>query len=320
MKSKPIIIVAGNKNTIFFEIFFKCLKLKKYKSPLILIGDLNILKEKMNRYKFQKKIRLLNINDLGKSNINNNNLNLINVSYNKISKKSENTKSYLYVKNSFELAFKILKFGYSKKFINGPINKDVFLKKKYLGITEYISTKFKKKKIAMLIYNKDLSVCPITTHLPLKIVSNEISRKLIIEKTILIDNFFKKNFNKKPKIGVTGLNPHCESILEANEDKKIILPTINFLKKKGYKIDGPFAADTIFLKQNRVKYDVILGMYHDQVLGPIKTLKEYDAINITLGLPFFRVSPDHGTNEKMVDKNLSNPLSLIRALEFLDKR
>ena len=172
----------------------------------------------------------------------------------------------------------------------------------------------------MLIYNKDLSVCPITTHLPLKIVSNKISRKLIIEKTILIDNFFKKNFNKKPKIGVTGLNPHCESILKINEDKEIIYPTINFLKKKGYKINGPFAADTIFLKQNRVKYDVILGMYHDQVLGPIKTLKEYDAVNITLGLPFFRVSPDHGTNEKMVDKNLSNPLSLIRALDFLDKK
>ena len=320
MKSKPIIIVTGNKNTIFFEIFFKCLKLKKYKSPLILIGDLNILKKKMDRYKFKKKINLLNINDLEKTDLNNNNLNLINVSYNKNLKKSENIKSSLYIKDSFEVAFKILRFGYSKKFLNGPINKDIFLKKKYLGITEYISTKFKKNKTAMLIYNKDLSVCPITTHLPLKIVSKKISRKLIIEKTILIDDFFKKNFGKKPNIGVTGLNPHCESILKINEDKKIIYPTINFLKKKGYKINGPFAADTIFLKQNRVRYDVILGMYHDQVLGPIKTLKEYDAINITLGLPFFRVSPDHGTNEKMVDKNLSNPLSLIRALEFLDKR
>ena len=74
MKSKPIIIVTGNENTIFFEIFFKCLKLKKYKSPLILIGDLNILKKKMDRYKFKKKINLLNINNLGKTNLNNNNL------------------------------------------------------------------------------------------------------------------------------------------------------------------------------------------------------------------------------------------------------
>ena len=84
-------------------------------------------------------------------------------------------------------------------------------------------------------------------------------------------------------------------------------------------VSGPISADTVFLSQNRIKYDVILGMYHDQVLTPIKTLFEYDAINITLGLPFYRISPDHGPNEKMVGKNLSNPLSLIQAIKFLDK-
>ena len=75
----------------------------------------------------------------------------------------------------------------------------------------------------------------------------------------------------------------------------------------------------MFIKKNRLKFDVIIGMYHDQVLTPIKTLFEYDAINITLGLNFIRISPDHGPNEKMIGKNISNPLSLIRALEFLDK-
>ena len=79
-------------------------------------------------------------------------------------------------------------------------------------------------------------------------------------------------------------------------------------------------ADTIFLKQNLKNYDVIIGMYHDQVLSPIKALKEYDAINITIGLPFYRLSPDHGPNKKMINKNLSNPISLIKALQFLDKR
>ena len=121
------------------------------------------------------------------------------------------------------------------------------------------------------------------------------------------------------KIGILGLNPHCESIDEFNEDKKIIKPAINNLLKLNYNVSGPFSADTIFLKQNRKKFDVIIGMYHDQVLTPIKTLFEYDAINITLGLPFTRISPDHGPNEKMLGKNLSNPLSLIRAIEFLDK-
>ena len=83
-------------------------------------------------------------------------------------------------------------------------------------------------------------------------------------------------------------------------------------------MSGPFAADTIFLKKNRKKFDVIIGMYHDQVLTPIKTLFEYEAINITLGLPFLRISPDHGPNEKMMGKNTSNYLSLYKAISFLE--
>ena len=86
-----------------------------------------------------------------------------------------------------------------------------------------------------------------------------------------------------------------------------------------YNISGPYPADTLFTKKNRKNFDVILGMYHDQVLTPIKTLFEYDAINITLGLPFIRISPDHGPNEKMLGKNKSNPKSLIQAINFLDK-
>ena len=96
-------------------------------------------------------------------------------------------------------------------------------------------------------------------------------------------------------------------------------PAIKDLSKKGIKISGPFAADTIFLKNNRKNFDIILGMYHDQVLTPIKTLFEYDAINITLGLPIIRISPDHGPNEGMLGKNKSNPLSLLKAINFLDK-
>ena len=84
-------------------------------------------------------------------------------------------------------------------------------------------------------------------------------------------------------------------------------------------MSGPFSADTIFLKKNRKKFDVIVGMYHDQVLTPIKKIFEYDAINITLGLPFIRISPDHGPNEQMVGKNLSDPLSLIKAITFFEK-
>ena len=206
----------------------------------------------------------------------------------------------------------------SNKFVNGPISKKTFLKNKYNGITEYLADKTNSKKIAMVIYNKKLSVCPLTTHLPIKYVSKKINASEIINKVKLIHNFWKDKFNMKVKIGITGLNPHCESIDSFSEDKSIILPVIKRLKKLKYNVEGPLSADTIFLKNNRKNFDLIIGMYHDQVLTPIKTLFEYDAINITIGLPFLRVSPDHGPNESMLGKNKSNYLSLLNSIKFLD--
>ena len=318
---KPIIIVAGEPNSIFLEIFFKALTYKKFKSPIILIASLNLLKLQMKKLNIKKNIKLLNSIKLDEYKLNNKSINLININYNP-QKPFENvsSKSNHYIEQSFELAIKILQKKITNKFINGPISKKFFLKKKFLGITEYLSNKTNTKNFAMLIYNKNLSVCPITTHLPLKQVSKKINKKLIIQKIKLINIFFKKYIRKKPNIAITGLNPHCETIDSFNEDQKILKPTIKHLSKLKYKVSGPFAADTIFLKKNRKKYDVIVGMYHDQVLTPIKTLFEYDAINITLGLPFIRISPDHGPNEKMLGKNLSNPLSLIKAITFLESQ
>ena len=308
MNYKPIIIVAGEPNSIFLEIFFKAQKYKKYKSPMILICSLKILNLQMEKFKIKKKINLLEISKLKSYNLNNKSINLINVNFNqkKVFEKISNT-SNRYIQNCFEVAFDLIKNQYSNKFINGPISKKSFLNKKFLGITEFIAKKFSTKKNAMLIYNKELSVCPVTTHLPLKFVSNSIKKKVIHEKIDLINRFYKKNFNIKPRIGVLGLNPHCETIDKFNEDEKIIKPIIKYLKKSRYNVSGPLSADTAFLKNNRKNFDVILGMYHDQVLTPIKTLFEYDAINITLGLPFTRISPDHGPNQKMLGKNLSNP-------------
>ncbi len=320
MKYKPIIIIAGEPNSIFLEIFFKSIKKIKIKSPLILIASLNIVKLQMNKLKIKKKIKILDDYELSKFKLNNNFINLINVEFNqkKAFKKISN-KSNKYIKNSFDIAFKILKINKINKLINGPISKKTFLEKNYLGITEYISSKFKAKKFAMLIYNKKLSVSPVTTHLPLKSVSKKINKNQIVEKIKLIDEFYRSKLKVKPKIAVVGLNPHCETVSKFNEDEKIVKPTVNALKKQNYRVYGPFPADTIFLSKNRKKYDVILGMYHDQVLTPMKTLFEYDAINITLGLPFIRISPDHGPNEIMMGKNISNPLSLIKAISFLDK-
>ena len=321
MVYKPILIVAGEPNSIFSEIFFKSIKYKKYKSPIIIIASKKLIELQMRKLNVNKKIRLIDFLDIEKYNFDNRKINLIDVNFDqKKPFKRISNKSNTYIEKSFEIAIQILKKKITNKLINGPISKKFFLKKKFLGITEYLAFKTKTKNFAMLIYNKELSVCPLTTHLPLKKVSKKISNNLIRNKVKLIDNFYKKYFKHPPKIAITGLNPHCESTDDFNEDDKIIKPTTKSLIKLNYRILGPFAADTIFLRKNRKKFNVIIGMYHDQVLTPIKTLFEYDAINITLGLPFIRISPDHGPNESMLGKNKSNPKSLINALTFLDLR
>mgnify|MGYP000450842714 CR=1 FL=1 len=321
MKFKPIIIVPGEPNSIFFEIFFKSLKNKKLKSPIILITSKKLFEKQAKFFKF--KIKTIEI-DYSKKKIKKvypNTINLINVNYDqkKIFEKISD-KSNRYIKKCFDIALDLLGKKISNKFLNGPISKKFFLKKKFSGITEYLAKKTNTKNVAMIIYNKSLSVSPITTHLPIKLITKKITKIEIINKIKIINLFWQKHFKLKPKIGLTGLNPHCESIDKFNEDEKIIKPAVKYLDDKGYKVSGPFSADTIFLKNNRKKFDVILGMYHDQVLPPLKTLFEFDAINITMGLPFLRVSPDHGPNQKMYGQNKSNPISLIKALNFLDKK
>ena len=320
MNKKPIIIVSGEPYSTFLEIFFKIKKKNKFKNPIILIVSKKILLKQMKKLKFRFTIKTLDKKKIDFKKIDNKNINIINVDSNltatftKISKQSN-----VYINKSFNIALKLMKENNCAGLINGPISKKHFLKNKFLGITEFLAHKTNSKKYAMVIFNKNLSVSPITTHLPLKDVHKQISKNKIIDHINLIENFYKKYFNKKPRIGVTGLNPHCESNYKSSEENKIIRPSIKSLIRKKFIVKGPFPADTIFMKNKLKQFDVIIGMYHDQVLTPMKTLFEFNAINITLGLPFIRISPDHGPNTPMLGKNLSNPESLLRALNFLDK-
>ena len=320
MGKNPIVIVGGEPNSIFLEIFFKSLEANSFKSPLIIIVSKKLLQEQMIKLGFSFKINDIDKKFTNFSKLDNSKINLINVDYNfkkcfeKISSKSNE-----YINKTFMVALKVMRENNFSKFINGPISKKYFLKGKTLGITEYLAKRTKVNKVAMLIFNKDLSVSPLTTHLALKNIHKNISKKKIYSQVNLINNFYKKKFNKLPRIAITGLNPHCESNFKNSEEDKIIIPAIRKLRLKNINVSGPFPADTIFIKSLLKNYDVIIGMYHDQVLSPMKALFNFDAINITLGLPFIRISPDHGPNHSMLGKNLSDPTSLIQALKFLDK-
>ena len=193
MNSKYILIINGEPNSIFLELFFKALKKKKFKNPIILISSKKIIELQMRYLNFKKKIRVLDFRKLNKYKLDNKSINLINVNYNqKRPFEKITTKSNNFISESFKLAIKIVKKYKIVNFINGPIVKKTFLQKKYLGITEYISKKFDIVNNAMLIYNKDLSVCPLTTHLPLKSVTRKVTKKNIIR--------WKRNDNdiKKP--------------------------------------------------------------------------------------------------------------------------
>ena len=320
MGKEPIIIVGGEPNSIFLEIFFKSLKSNTYKSPLIIIISKKLLEKQMKKLGFTFKINDINKEFKDFSKLNNNKINLINVDYDfKKCFDKITSKSNKYINETFETALNIIKKNNFSKFINGPVSKKYFLKGKTLGITEYLARKTKRNNVAMLIFNKNLSVSPLTTHLALKDVHKKITKQKIYTQVNLINNFYRVKFNKLPRIAITGLNPHCESNFQNSEEDKIIIPAIKKLRLKNTRINGPFPADTIFTKSLLKKYDVIIGMYHDQVLSPMKALFNFDAINITLGLPFIRISPDHGPNHSMIGENLSDPKSLIQALKFLDK-
>ena len=145
MTSKPIIIVTGSVKSIFFEVFFKSLK-EKYQNPLILICNKKNLFQQMKRFGFKRKIKLLDLKNLKKSNLDNNSINIININLKRSTNKKKDTQfENEYIKLSFDIAFRLIKKGFANKLLNGPINKKTFLNKKFLGITEYISDSFKQK-------------------------------------------------------------------------------------------------------------------------------------------------------------------------------
>jgi len=320
--NKPIAIIAGEPNSISSEIIFKCWKLKKkyIHKPLFIIGSVQLLNLQMKQLKYKIKIKKINkhfkirdLNEIG--------LPVYDIDYTqKKPFEKISSKSNKYIFKCFEVALKFVKDKKILGFINCPISKEYLFKNKHQGVTEFLSKKLNKKNNneVMLIYNKKLSVSPITTHIPLNQVSKKINQYKIVEKVKIINNFYKKFLNKKPNFAILGLNPHNFSISKKSEEKKIINKAIKSLVKLKINAKGPVAPDSSFVIFKKYKFDVIIGMYHDQVLSPFKALYNFFAINITLGLPYIRISPDHGIAEDIVGKKIANPNSLVESIKFFN--
>ena len=316
--NKNIAIIAGEPRSINSEIIAKSWRIikKNQKKNIFVIGNFVLLKKQLSILKI--KIPIKKINNINtKSSIKY--LKVFDVPF-KFKKPFEkkNKETSRYILKCFDIAHNLAMKKLIKGFINCSIDKKNTFGKKNMGVTEFLAKKNKiQGKEIMLIFNKNLSVVPLTTHIAIKNVAKKISYNFIKNKIYNLNAGYFSVFKKKPRIAVLGLNPHNGEHRPDTEEEKIIIPVIKFLKKNKYKINGPFSSDTFFASNRILKYDIILGMYHDQVLAPFKTIFKFDACNITLGLKYLRVSPDHGTGEDIIGKKKANPLSLIKSIDFI---
>ncbi len=307
-------IILGEPNSINSEILAKS---KAHKSNAVIIGNYNLLKTQLKILKIKRKlIKIKSPEDINRKGF----LNILDVPLkfkNAFSVRSIETAAY--VKQCFIIGHNLCLQKKIGGMINCPINKRNVFKDKNIGITEFLAHKNKVyKSEAMIIYNKKLSVVPLTTHVKVKNIHRFIKKDLLVKKIKTLNTYYFKYFRQKPRIAVLGLNPHNYELKKDSEEFKIIKPVIDKLKGR-LNISGPYPSDTVFIKGNLKKFDVIVGMYHDQVLAPFKAIYGFDAVNLTLGLPYIRMSPDHGVAEDKKKLNISNPQSLNRCIEIISK-
>ncbi|ODA68427.1 4-hydroxythreonine-4-phosphate dehydrogenase [Methyloligella halotolerans] len=227
---------------------------------------------------------------------------------------------------AIEQAVDLVRGGLASAVVTNPISKAVLTRAGFAhpGHTEYLASLGAEPgetlHPVMLLSSDALKVVPVTIHMPLRSVHDVLTTELILRTIRIVHEDFRRYFGiETPRLALTGLNPHAgEDGTLGDEEERIILPAIDTARAEGIHVIGPYPADTMFHAAARENYDVALGMYHDQALIPIKTLAFETGVNATLGLPFVRTSPDHGTAFPLAGSGKAKPESLIEALRLAD--
>jgi 4-hydroxythreonine-4-phosphate dehydrogenase len=190
----------------------------------------------------------------------------------------------------------------------------------YPGHTEYLAALAGVDRVVMMLACDALRVVPVTIHIPLAEVPEALTAALLTDTILITHAALRRDFGlRAPRLAVAGLNPHAgEGGAMGREEIEMIIPVLEALRAEGLDIAGPLSADTMFHPEARARYDAAICMYHDQALIPIKTLDFAGGVNVTLGLPFIRTSPDHGTAFDIAGQGLADPASLIAALRMAD--
>ena len=215
--------------------------------------------------------------------------------------------------------------GRATALVTNPIAKSVLYAAgfQHPGHTEFLAELAGRGRDAtpqpvMMIWSEELAVIPVTIHIPLEAVPGQLTTELIVETGRIAAADLKRRFGvARPRLALCGLNPHAgEGGALGKEDGAIVVPAVEQLRALGIEASGPYPADTLFHARARAGYDVALGMYHDQALIPIKTIAFDEGVNVTLGLPFIRTSPDHGTAFDIAGQGIARPDSLCAALRL----
>lgn len=311
MRTK-LVITLGNPNGVGPEISAKSLSNYSTKdlSNFVVVGN----KECIEHYFSQHLIENLQIEYINPDNVG--------VNY-KFEPGNANTESGLMSLAYLDRALDLIKQNNYPGIVTAPLSKELIARsgkpgvEHFLGHTGYIADFFAVKKYSMMFYSSDLKVTLATIHIPLK----EVPKKLTAEKLeTAIQNsldfcryYYKENF----RIAVCGLNPHAgENGLLGDEEENLIIPVIERYRKQGKPVEGPFPSDSLFYYALRGDYQMVVALYHDQALAPFKMLHFMDGVNVTLGLPIIRTSPDHGTAFNIAGKNIADPSSMNEAIRL----
>lgn len=226
---------------------------------------------------------------------------------------------------SIETAVQLVRQGQARAVVTNPIAKHVLYTAGFShpGHTEFLAALASDASQTtltpvMMLWSEALAVVPVTVHIPISAVPAALTRDLIVATGRIVTKDLRERFGiAAPRLAVAGLNPHAgESGTIGTEDRDVIAPAVADLRSAGIDARGPLPADTMFHAAARTSYDVALAMYHDQALVPIKTIAFDSAVNVTLGLPFVRTSPDHGTAFDIAGKGLARPDSLLAAIRL----
>ena len=324
LHKKIILISSGDPSSIAPEITIKALQSKKIHEKIlpIIITDPKLIYNYSEIFDDHLKVNEIQ-DQINFTDYKTNYFNVIPVKTNdKVRVGEPSIANCSFIKKSIIKCIELENKTAASAIVTNPINKNIMYKSgfKYSGHTEFLAS-FSKENIqpVMMLVGQNLKTIPLTIHVPLSQVSSLITEELIITTIIITAKYLTSYFGiKKPKIILTGLNPHSgENGDIGSEEQEIIIPAIKKIQKNNdFLIDGPFSADTVFSYEARQNYDVAICMYHDQALIPIKTLDFYNGVNVTLGLDFIRTSPDHGTGFDIAGKNIANPESLISAINL----